>query len=161
MIFLRSNILLQEKELKPEHIKPRLLGHWGTCPGLTLIYASLNLLLVKNTKTNPELGILFVTGPGHGAPGLLSALWLEGSIEKFYTSEYPRSVTGLENVVRGFSTPGGFPSHINSETPGAIHEGGELGYALGVAFGAVLDKPDLVSVVVVGDGESETGATAA
>ncbi|RPA83210.1 D-xylulose 5-phosphate/D-fructose 6-phosphate phosphoketolase [Ascobolus immersus RN42] len=156
MIFLRHNILTQET-LKPDDIKPRLLGHWGTCPGLTFIYTHLNLLLSKN----PEVKALLTVGPGHGAPGILSSLWLEGSISKFYPDEYPMTLEGLTNLVRGFSTPGGFPSHINAETPGAIHEGGELGYALAVAYGAALDKPDLLSVVVVGDGESETGATAA
>lgn len=153
MIFLRSNIFLS-RDLTAEDIKPRLLGHWGTCPGLTLVYAHLNRI-VKNT----DCDMIFVVGPGHGAPGILSSLWLEGSLERFYP-QYTRDKKGLEALVSGFSTPGGFPSHINAEVPGAIHEGGELGYALAVAFGAVMDKPDLLVTVVVGDGEAETGPTA-
>ncbi|TFK49509.1 D-xylulose 5-phosphate/D-fructose 6-phosphate phosphoketolase [Heliocybe sulcata] len=153
MIFLKSNILL-EKELSHEDIKPRLLGHWGTCPGLVLVHAHLNRIIKKT-----GLDALYVIGPGHGAPGYLSCLWLEDSLSKFY-SEYTRDMKGLHRLITKFSLPGGFPSHINSETPGAIHEGGELGYALGVAFGAVMDNPDLVAVCVVGDGEAETGPTA-
>lgn len=153
MIFLRDNILL-ERELTFDDIKPRLLGHWGTCPGLTLVYSHLNLLAVQRKKD-----IIFVVGPGHGAPAILSSLWLEGSLERFYP-EYSRNKAGLEKLITKFSTPSGFPSHINAETPGAIHEGGELGYALSVAFGAVMDKPDLVVACVVGDGESESGPTA-
>ncbi|CCX30442.1 phosphoketolase [Pyronema domesticum] len=153
MIFLRSNVLV-ETDLKETDIKPRLLGHWGTCPGLTLVYAHLNRL-VKKTGSN----MIFVVGPGHGAPGILSSLWLEGSLGHFYP-QYSRDKNGLENLIKGFSTPEGFPSHINAEVPGSIHEGGELGYALAVAFGAVMDKPDLLVTVVVGDGEAETGPTA-
>ncbi len=153
MIFLRDNVLL-ERDLKSEDIKPRLLGHWGTCPGLTLVYSHLNLLATQRTQD-----IIFVVGPGHGAPAILSSLWLEGSLERFYP-QYSRNKEGLTNLITKFSTPSGLPSHINAETPGAIHEGGELGYALGVAFGAVMDKPDLVVACVVGDGESETGPTA-
>lgn len=155
MIFLRGSPL--PTHLQKSDIKPRLLGHWSTCPTLTLIHAHLNLLLSRT----PSLRILLIVGPGHGAPAVLSSLWLEGSISHFYPNEYPQSLDGLGNMVRRFSTPGGFPSHVNAETPGAVHEGGELGYALGVAYGTVLDNPDLVSVVVVGDGESETGPTAA
>lgn len=137
-----------------DDIKPRLLGHWGTCPGLILAYAHLNLL-----ATRAKQDFIFVVGPGHGAPAILGSLWLEGSLGKFYP-EYSRDKAGLSNLVTKFSTPTGFPSHINAETPGSIHEGGELGYALSVAFGAVMDKPNLVACCIVGDGESETGPTA-
>jgi xylulose-5-phosphate/fructose-6-phosphate phosphoketolase len=154
MIFLRRNVFVTE-DLSFSDIKPRLLGHWGTCPGLTLIYAHLNRF-IKNTGAD----MIFVVGPGHGAPGILASLWLEGSLERFYP-EYSRDGEGLRNLIEGFSTPGGFPSHINAQVPGSIHEGGELGYALAVAFGAVMDKPDLLVTVVVGDGEAETGPTAA
>ncbi|KAI9669582.1 MAG: hypothetical protein M1817_004625 [Caeruleum heppii] len=154
MIFLRNNVLL-ERDLTFDDIKPRLLGHWGTCPGLTLVYSHLNLLVSKN-----DLDMLFVVGPGHGAPAILATLWIEGSLERFYP-QYARNKQGLHNLISKFSTPTGFPSHINSETPGAIHEGGELGYALAVSFGAIMDKPDLVVAVVVGDGEAESGPTAA
>ncbi|KAF3928940.1 hypothetical protein AA313_de0206742 [Arthrobotrys entomopaga] len=154
MIFLKDNVLLQEP-LKSDHIRPRLLGHWGTCPGLVLVYAHINHLLT----THPDLRSLFVVGPGHGAPAILACLWLEESLGHFYPS-YVQSPSGLHRLITGFSSPGGFPSHISAEVPGSIHEGGELGYALSVAFGAVLDKPDLVVVCVVGDGEAETGPTA-
>ncbi|CCF33249.1 xylulose-5-phosphate phosphoketolase, partial [Colletotrichum higginsianum] len=131
MIFLRDNVLL-ESELKLEHIKPRLLGHWGTCPGLILVWSHLNRLI-----RNHDMDMIYVIGPGHGAPAALAALWLEGSLERFYPGD-----------------------HINSETPGSIHEGGELGYALSVSFGAVMDNPDLIVTCVVGDGEAESGPTA-
>ncbi|KAJ9617308.1 hypothetical protein H2200_001029 [Cladophialophora chaetospira] len=153
MIFLQDNVYL-ERDLKPEDIKPRLLGHWGTCPGLTLVYSHLNLLIKKH-----DADMLYVVGPGHGAPAILAALWLEGSLAKFYPS-CSQDTKGLTNLISGFSTTGGFPSHISAETPGSIHEGGELGYALSVSFGAVMDNPDLVVCCVVGDGESETGPTA-
>lgn len=154
MIFLKDNVLM-ESDLQFDHIKPRLLGHWGTCPGLILVWAHLNLLIRDH-----DLDMIYVVGPGHGAPAALAALWLEGSLEKFYPGEYDRSATGLRNLITRFSVPGGFPSHINAETPGSIHEGGELGYALAVSFGAVMDKPDLIVTCVVGDGEAETGPTA-
>jgi xylulose-5-phosphate/fructose-6-phosphate phosphoketolase len=153
MIFLKSNILLK-REITADDIKPRLLGHWGTCPGLTIVYSHLNLLIKKE-----NVDMVFVVGPGHGAPAILASLWIEGSLAKFYP-QYSVDEKGLTNLVSRFSTPGGFPSHINAETPGSIHEGGELGYALAVAFGAVMDKPDLIVPVVVGDGEAETGPTA-
>ncbi|KAK7732075.1 hypothetical protein SLS57_001055 [Botryosphaeria dothidea] len=153
MIFLRDNVLL-ERDLSFDDIKPRLLGHWGTCPGLILVYSHLNYLIKKH-----DLDMIYVVGPGHGAPALLAALWLEGSMEKFFP-EYSRTKQGLHNLITKFSTSGGPPSHINAETPGAIHEGGELGYALGVSFGAVMDKPNLIVTCIVGDGEAETGPTA-
>ncbi|KAM0281420.1 hypothetical protein ACHAQH_003543 [Verticillium albo-atrum] len=155
MIFLKDNALL-ETELTFDHVKPRLLGHWGTCPGLILVWSHLDLLI-----RNHDLDMIYVIGPGHGAPAALASLWLEGSLERFYPERYPVSKKGLSNLISGFSVPGGFPSHINSETPGSIHEGGELGYALGVSFGAVMDNPDLVVTCVVGDGEAESGPTAA
>ncbi|TDZ34364.1 putative phosphoketolase [Colletotrichum spinosum] len=154
MIFLRDNVLLESK-LEFDHIKPRLLGHWGTCPGLILVWSHLNLLI-----RNHDMDMIYVIGPGHGAPAALASLWLEGSLERFYPGEYDRNKEGLFNLITRFSVPGGFPSHINSETPGAIHEGGELGYALAVAFGAVMDKPDLIVTCIVGDGEAESGPTA-
>ncbi|PFH53195.1 hypothetical protein AMATHDRAFT_188435 [Amanita thiersii Skay4041] len=153
MIFLRDNVLL-ERRLAFTDIKPRLLGHWGTCPGLVMIYAQLNRI-IRNTG----LDALFVVGPGHGAPAVLSCLWLENSLAAFFP-QYTRDYKGLRKLITHFSVPSGFPSHINAETPGAIHEGGELGYALSVSFGAVMDNPDLVAVCVVGDGEAETGPTA-
>ena len=137
MIFLQDNVLVK-RDLKPEDIKPRLLGHWGTCPGLTLVYSHLNLLIKEH-----DLDMLYVVGPGHGAPSILANLWIEGSLGKFYP-QCGRDIKGLQSLISGFSTTGGFPSHINAETPGAIHEGGELGYALSVSFGAVMDKPDLI-----------------
>ncbi|CAG8972624.1 hypothetical protein HYALB_00005393 [Hymenoscyphus albidus] len=153
MIFLSDNALV-ERDLQFDDIKPRLLGHWGTCPGLTLVYAHLNYLTRKN-----NLNTIYVVGPGHGAPAILASLWLEGSLERFYP-QYSRNKQGLHNLITGFSTPKGFPSHINAETPGSIHEGGELGYALSVSFGAVMDKPDLIVGCIVGDGEAESGPTA-
>ncbi|PBL03652.1 phosphoketolase [Armillaria gallica] len=153
MIFLKDNVLCEEA-LTYENIKPRLLGHWGTCPGLVMVYAHLNRIIRKT-----GLDALYVVGPGHGAPAILSCLWLEDSMSVFLP-EYTRDYKGLRGLISKFSAPGGFPSHINAETPGAIHEGGELGYALSVSFGAVMDKPDLVVACVVGDGEAETGPTA-
>lgn len=154
MIFLRDNVLL-ERDLKHNDVKPRLLGHWGTCPGLILIWSHLNLLI-----RNHGMDMIYVIGPGHGAPAALAALWLEGSLERFYPKKYTVDKDGLSNLITGFSVPGGFPSHINSETPGSIHEGGELGYALAVSFGAVMDSPDLIVTCVIGDGEAESGPTA-
>ncbi|KAF3491707.1 uncharacterized protein GIQ15_01224 [Arthroderma uncinatum] len=150
MIFLQDNAYLK-RPVKPEDIKPRLLGHWGTCPGLNLVYSHLNYLIRCH-----DLDMLFVTGPGHGAPAILASLWIEGSLGKFYP-KYANNASGLTKLITQFSTTGGFPSHINAETPGSIHEGGELGYALAVSFGAVMDNPDLITAVVVGDGEAESG----
>ncbi|GFP52014.1 probable phosphoketolase [Trichoderma asperellum] len=155
MIFLKDNVLL-ERDLQFQDVKPRLLGHWGTCPGLILIWSHLNLLI-----RDSSVDMLFVIGPGHGAPAALACLWLEGSLQRFYPDKYPVNKEGLKNLITKFSVPGGFPSHINPETPGCIHEGGELGYALSVSFGAVMDHPDLIVTCVVGDGEAETGPTAA
>ncbi|KAF2669816.1 putative D-xylulose 5-phosphate/D-fructose 6-phosphate phosphoketolase [Microthyrium microscopicum] len=153
MIFLQDNVYL-DRELTADDIKPRLLGHWGTCPGLSLVYGHLNRLIKKE-----DLDMLYVVGPGHGAPAILASLWLEGSLAKFYP-QYSQTREGLHNLITRFSTPRGFPSHINAELPGAIHEGGELGYALAVAFGAVMDNPNLIATCVVGDGEAESGPTA-
>jgi xylulose-5-phosphate/fructose-6-phosphate phosphoketolase len=154
MIFLSDNVLLEEK-LSHDHIKHRLLGHWGTCPGLVMVYAQLNRIIRKT-----GLDALYVVGPGHGAPAILSCLWLEDSLGTFLP-EYKRDYDGLKKLITRFSVPGGFPSHVNAETPGSIHEGGELGYALSVSFGAVMDNPDLVVACIIGDGEAETGPTAA
>ncbi|MEK6926957.1 MAG: phosphoketolase family protein [Nanoarchaeota archaeon] len=153
-IYLKDNFLM-EKPLKPEHIKDYLLGHWGTCPGINFAYTHLNLLASKNNQQ-----ILLVCGPGHGFAAILANLFLENSLERYY-SQMKRNGAGLKNVIKAFSWPSsGFPSHINPGTPGAIHEGGELGYALGTAFGAAFDNPDLIVAVIVGDGEAETGPTA-
>lgn len=153
-IYLKQNALLREP-LQPEHIKDRLLGHWGTCPGINLVWAHLNRLIQTH-----DLDLFLIVGPGHGAPAVLANLYLEGSLEPFYP-ELTQDVRGAEAFVKRFSWPGGFPSHVYPGIPGAIHEGGELGYALGVAFGAVLDNPDLIVACIVGDGEAETGPTAA
>jgi xylulose-5-phosphate/fructose-6-phosphate phosphoketolase len=152
-IYLMGNPLLTEP-LRPEHIKPRLLGHWGTTPGLNLIYAHLNRVI-----RNWDLDMIFITGPGHGGPGVVANTWLEGT----YTELYPhitRDAAGMERLFRQFSFPGGIPSHAAPETPGSIHEGGELGYSLAHAYGAVFDNPDLIAACVIGDGEAETGPLA-
>lgn len=153
-IYLRDNIMLDEP-LRPEHIKPRLLGHWGTCPGINFIYAHLNQLILDT-----RAGVLLVTGPGHGAAANLANLWIEGTLAEFYP-ELTRDRAGMGRLVRAFSWPGGFPSHLSPGTPGCIHEGGELGYALSKSFGAALDNPDLIVACIIGDGEAETGPTAA
>src|SRR6201990_2800551 len=153
-IYLLSNPLLAEP-LRPEHVKPRLLGHWGTTPGLNLIYTHLNRVI-----RNWDLNVIYIAGPGHGGPGPVANTYLEGT----YTERYP-SITqdneGMRRLCRQFSCPGGIPSHVAPETPGSIHEGGELGYSLAHAYGAAFDNPDLVVACVVGDGEAETGALAA
>ena len=152
-IYLLDNPLLREP-LQPEHIKPRLLGHWGTTPGLNFIYAHLNRAISNN-----DLDMIYVAGPGHGGPAMVANTYLEGS----YSETYPhigRDLDGLRALVRQFSFPGGAPSHCGPETPGSIHEGGELGYAVAHAYGAALDNPDLIVACVVGDGEAETGPTA-
>jgi xylulose-5-phosphate/fructose-6-phosphate phosphoketolase len=152
-IYLQSNVLLKEP-LKQEHVKDRLLGHWGTCPGINMIYAHLNRLINEH-----NLDMFLITGPGHGAPANLANLYLEGSLQRFYP-ELTRDEAGLERFIKSFSWPGGFPSHLYPGIPGTIHEGGELGYALATAFGAVMDNPDLIVACIVGDGEAETGPTA-
>jgi xylulose-5-phosphate/fructose-6-phosphate phosphoketolase len=153
MIYLRDNVLLREP-LRPEHLKPRLLGHWGTCPGITFLYSGLNGLVSRTGQRT-----LLVTGPGHGAPANHANLWLEGTHE-LRDPALTRDGRGLTELVRRFSWPGGFPSHLSPEVPGVIHEGGELGYALATAFGAALDDPGLLVACLVGDGEAETGPTA-
>jgi xylulose-5-phosphate/fructose-6-phosphate phosphoketolase len=152
-IYLLDNPLLAE-ELKPEHVKPRLLGHWGTTPGLNLIYAHLNRVI-----RNWDLDAIYIAGPGHGGPGLVANTYLEGT----YTERYPtitQDEAGMRRLFRQFSFPGGIPSHVAPETPGSIHEGGELGYALAHAYGAAFDNPDLLVACVIGDGEAETGPLA-
>jgi xylulose-5-phosphate/fructose-6-phosphate phosphoketolase len=152
-IYLLDNPLLREP-LRPEHIKPRLLGHFGTTPGLNLIYAHLNRAIRAR-----DLNAIYVTGPGHGGPGIVANAYLEGTYSELY-SHVPRSEDGLKILFRQFSFPGGIPSHAAPETPGSINEGGELGYSLAHAFGAAFDNPDLVVACVVGDGEAETGPLA-
>jgi len=153
-IYLLDNALLTEP-LRPGHVKPRLLGHWGTTPSLNLLYAHLNRVIQRD-----DLDVIYVTGPGHGGPGLVANTWLEGT----YSEVYPgvtRDGDGMAKLFRQFSFPGGIPSHAAPETPGSIHEGGELGYSLSHAFGAAFDNPDLLVACVVGDGEAETGPLAA
>ncbi|MFG2758503.1 phosphoketolase [Streptomyces wuyuanensis] len=153
-IYLMGNAMLREP-LRPEHIKPRLLGHWGTCPGLNLVHTHLNRVIKAR-----DLSALAIWGPGHGGPAVLANSWLEGS----YSETYPdvsRDEEGMDRFFRQFSFPGGVPSHVAPETPGSIHEGGELGYSLAHAYGAALDNPGLVVACVIGDGEAETGPLAA
>ena len=152
-IYLLDNPMLSEP-LLPKHVKPRLLGHWGTTPGLNFIYAHLNRVIAAH-----DLNMMYVIGPGHGGPGLVANSWLEGS----YTETYPavtRDGEGMGRLFKQFSFPGGIPSHVAPETPGSIHEGGELGYSLAHAYGAAFDNPDLIVACVVGDGEAETGPLA-
>jgi xylulose-5-phosphate/fructose-6-phosphate phosphoketolase len=152
-IYLLDNPLLREP-LRPEHVKPRLLGHWGTSPGLNLLYAHLNRVIV-----NRKLPTIFITGPGHGGPALVANTWLEGTYSELYHS-VGRDEEGMRRLFRQFSFPGGIPSHVAPEVPGSIHEGGELGYALSHAYGAAFDNPDLLVACVIGDGEAETGPLA-
>jgi xylulose-5-phosphate/fructose-6-phosphate phosphoketolase len=149
-IYLQGNGLLREP-LRPEHIKPRLLGHWGTSPGLSLLYVHLNRVI-----RDRDADVIYITGPGHGGPAIVANVYLEGT----YSEIYPvvsQDHDGMQRLFRQFSTPGGVPSHVSVPTPGSIHEGGELGYALAHAFGAAFDNPDLVVACVIGDGEAETG----
>jgi len=152
-IYLLDNALLRE-ELKPEHVKPRLLGHWGTTPGLNFLYAHLNRVIRAR-----DLDVIYICGPGHGGPGMVANTWLEGSYSELYPNISP-DAEGIKALFKQFSFPGGIPSHAAPETPGSIHEGGELGYALSHAYGAALDNPDLVVACVIGDGEAETGPLA-
>jgi xylulose-5-phosphate/fructose-6-phosphate phosphoketolase len=153
-IYLYDNPLLKEP-LRLKHVKPRLLGHWGTTPGLNFIYVHLNRLIKSH-----DLNVIYVTGPGHGGPGLVANTYLEGTYSEVYP-HIPQSEEGLKRLFKQFSFPGGIPSHVAPETPGSIHEGGELGYSLAHAYGAALDNPDLIVGCVVGDGEAETGPLAA
>ena len=148
-IYLRENALLREP-LQAEHIKPRLLGHWGTAPGLSFIYVHLNRLIAER-----DASIIYLAGPGHGGAALVANVYLEGTYSEVYPA-VTRDADGLRRLFRQFSTPGGIPSHVSVPTPGSIHEGGELGYVLMHAFGAAFDNPDLIAVAVVGDGEAET-----
>jgi xylulose-5-phosphate/fructose-6-phosphate phosphoketolase len=152
-LYLKDNVLLEEP-LRPEQIKDRLLGHWGTSPAINMIYAHLNHLIMRY-----DLDMFLVTGPGHGAPANLANLYLEGTLQEYYPA-LTFDKQGLHDFVRSFSWPGGFPSHLYPGVPGTIHEGGELGYALATAFGAAMDNPDLIVACIVGDGEAETGPTA-
>ena len=153
-IYLLENPLLREP-LTREHVKPRLLGHFGTTPGLNLLYAHLNRAILAR-----DLNAIFVTGPGHGGPGLVAGTWLEGTYSELYP-HVARDEAGMRELFRQFSFPGGIPSHAAPETPGSINEGGELGYSLAHAYGAAFDNPDLLVACVIGDGEAETGALAA
>ncbi|MGE5469809.1 MAG: phosphoketolase [Bacteroidota bacterium] len=152
-IYLYANPLLKEP-LTLADIKPRLLGHWGTTPGLNFIYVHLNRLIREH-----DLDVIYITGPGHGGPGLVANTWLEGSYSEFYP-DVSQDEEGMRRLFKQFSFPGGIPSHVAPETPGSIHEGGELGYALSHAFGAAFDNPDLLVACVIGDGEAETGPLA-
>jgi len=152
-IYLLDNALLRAP-LAPEHVKPRLLGHWGTTPGLNFIYVHLNRAILAH-----DLSVLYVAGPGHGGPGMVASAWLDGSYSEVYPA-ISQDADGMRRLFRQFSFPGGIPSHVAPETPGSIHEGGELGYSLSHAFGAAFDNPDLIVACVVGDGEAETGPLA-
>jgi xylulose-5-phosphate/fructose-6-phosphate phosphoketolase len=149
-IYLQENPLLREP-LRREHIKPRLLGHWGTSPGLNLLYVHLNRVIRRE-----DSDVIFLAGPGHGGPAVIANVYLESTYSEVYP-DVPETTEGILRLFRQFSTPGGVPSHVSPPTPGSIHEGGELGYVLAHAFGAVFDNPDLIAVAVVGDGEAETG----
>ncbi|HYG24768.1 MAG TPA: phosphoketolase family protein [Verrucomicrobiae bacterium] len=152
-IYLYDNPLLK-KPLKPAHIKPRLLGHWGTTPGLNFIYVHLNRVIRSH-----DLNMIYITGPGHGGPGIVANAYLEGTYSEVYPN-VSQDETGMKRLFKQFSFPGGIPSHVAPETPGSIHEGGELGYSLSHAFGAAFDNPDLIVATVIGDGEAETGPLA-
>src|SRR5579862_1784248 len=152
-IYLYANPLLREP-LKPEHIKPRLLGHWGTTPGQNFVYVHLNRVIKRH-----DLDMIYVCGPGHGGPAVVANTYLEGTYSEIYP-DISRDEAGLRRLFKQFSFPGGIPSHAAPETPGSIHEGGELGYSLAHAFGAVFDNPQLLVACVIGDGEAETGPLA-
>src|SRR6266478_1791063 len=152
-IYLYDNPLLREP-LKPEHVKARLLGHWGTTPGLNFIYAHCNRVIAKH-----DLDVIYICGPGHGGPGMVANTYLEGTYSELYPG-ITQDAEGMARLFRQFSFPGGIPSHAAPETPGSIHEGGELGYSLVHAYGAAFDNPDLIVACVIGDGEAETGPLA-
>src|SRR6516225_5748217 len=152
-IYLFDNPLLR-KPLKREHIKPRLLGHWGTTPGLNFLYVHLNRLI-----QDQDLDMIYIIGPRHGGPALVAQAYLEGTYSELYPN-ISQDDEGITRLFMQFSFPGGIPSHVSPETPGSIHEGGELGYALSHAYGAAFDNPDLIAACVVGDGEAETGPLA-
>src|SRR4249919_1002690 len=152
-IYLCDNPLLK-KPLEPAHIKNMLLGHWGTTPGQNFIYVHLNRVIKKY-----DLDMVYISGPGHGGPALVANTYLEGTYSEVYPN-ISRDETGLKKLFKQFSFPGGIPSHVSPECPGSIHEGGELGYSLSHAFGAVFDNPGLITACVVGDGEAETGPLA-
>src|SRR6187455_3445675 len=154
MIYLKDNPLLREP-LKTDHVKHRLLGHWGASPALSFVWVHLNRLIVRD-----DLNVLFVAGPGHGAPGVLGPAYLEGTYSEIYPDK-SQDAEGLQKFFKQFSFPGHIGSHVTPETPGSIHEGGELGYSLSHAYGMALDNPDLIVACVVGDGEAETGPLAA
>ncbi|MGA8881151.1 MAG: phosphoketolase, partial [Azonexus sp.] len=152
-IYLLANPLLQDP-LSRANIKPRLLGHWGTTPGLNFIYVHMNRVIRQH-----DLNMIFIAGPGHGGPAVVANTYLEGSYSELY-QDISQDAEGMRRLFRQFSFPGGIPSHASPDTPGSIHEGGELGYALFHAYGAVFDNPDLIACCVVGDGEAETGPLA-
>src|SRR6476660_3143878 len=152
-IYLFDNPLLREP-LTLRHVKPRLLGHWGTTPGRNFIYVHLNRIIKKH-----DLNAIYIAGPGHGGPGVVANVYLEGTYSEFYPN-ISQDEVGMQQLFKQFSFPGGIPSHVAAETPGSIHEGGELGYSLSHAFGAAFDNPDLLVACVVGDGEAETGPLA-
>ena len=153
MLYLRSNPLLREP-LRLEHIKPRLLGHWGSDAGQCFTYIHFNRLINKY-----DLNAIYISGPGHGAPAVLSQAYLEGTYSEIYP-DIREDLSGMQRFFKQFSFPGGIGSHATPETPGSIHEGGELGYSISHAFGSVFDYPDLITLVMVGDGEAETGPLA-
>ncbi|MCK5588707.1 MAG: phosphoketolase family protein [Candidatus Pacebacteria bacterium] len=155
-IFLKDNFLL-ERALLGDDIKNRLLGHWGTCPGINFVQGQTNRLIIKNKDRD----FLFVVGPGHGFPAYQSNIFIDGSLSNFFPDKIPYSKKGFEEIIKNFSTPYGYPSHLNPEAPGVLLEGGELGYSLSVSAGAVLDNPNLITVCLVGDGEAETGPLSA
>ena len=146
-IYLLDNPLLRQP-LTLKHVKPRLLGHWGTTPGLNFIYIHLNRLIKRD-----DLNVIYIAGPGHGGPGIVANTYLEGTYSEVYPN-ISQDTIGLQKLFKQFSFPGGIPSHVAPETPGSIHEGGELGYALLHAYGAVFDNPDLIAACVIGDGEA-------
>ena len=153
-IYLLDNPLLK-RPLTLADVKPRLLGHWGTTPGLNFIYVHLNRVIREL-----DLNVIYLAGPGHGGPGLVANTYLEGTYSEVYPN-IARNEEGIQRLFKQFSFPGGIPSHVAPETPGSIHEGGELGYSLAHAYGAVFDNPDLIAACVIGDGEAETGPLAA